>query len=150
MCRARERLEERIREVPAQIRSLPPHWFDRRPEEGKWSGKEILGHLCDSALTNLQRFVRAQYEPQPYAILKYEQDKWVSIMDYHHQPVEDILSLWTSLNRQVSVVMAGLSEEELDKVCSGGPNGNVTLAWLADDYVDHLDHHLAQIFARHS
>ena len=28
---------------------------------GKWSRKEILGHLIDSALNNHERFVRAQF-----------------------------------------------------------------------------------------
>ena len=30
----------------------------------KWSKKEILGHLCDSALNNLQRFTEVQYQPK--------------------------------------------------------------------------------------
>ena len=32
----------------------------RRPAAGKWSPKEVLGHLVDSAANNHQRFVRAQ------------------------------------------------------------------------------------------
>ncbi|MGU3472077.1 DinB family protein [Paenibacillus sp. D51F] len=149
MEKALKRLEERVRVVPGRIRNLPLHQLENRPGAGKWSGKEILGHLCDSALANIQRFVRAQYEPQPHEILRYEQDKWVAIMDYRNQPVEDILNLWTSLNRQAAVVVAGLAEEELGKECSRGQEGNVTLAWLVDDYIDHLDHHLEQIFALH-
>ena len=32
-----------------------------RPGAGKWSPKEIIGHLIDSASNNHQRFVRAQF-----------------------------------------------------------------------------------------
>ena len=36
----------------------------RKPSPGKWSKKEILGHLIDSAANNHQRFVRLQLEPE--------------------------------------------------------------------------------------
>src|SRR5438128_10715758 len=32
-----------------------------RPAPGKWSAKETLGHLIDSAANNHQRFVRVQF-----------------------------------------------------------------------------------------
>ena len=34
--------------------------YKNSPE--KWSRKEILGHLCDSAFTNIRRFVVTQYK----------------------------------------------------------------------------------------
>lgn len=36
--------------------------YQSAPE--KWSSKEILGHLIDSAYINLQRFVRCTYESE--------------------------------------------------------------------------------------
>jgi hypothetical protein len=66
-----DRLNYWISEVPSRVHTLPELDLSVRPHPNKWSKKEILGHLCDSALTNLQRFVRAQYEVQPYRVLKY-------------------------------------------------------------------------------
>ena len=37
----------------------------RKPAPDKWSKKEILGHLVDSAANNHQRFVRLQLEHAP-------------------------------------------------------------------------------------
>ena len=34
----------------------------------KWSRKEIIGHLCDSAFTNIRRFVVTQYKKREYCI----------------------------------------------------------------------------------
>ena len=41
--------------------------------DGKWTRKEILGHLIDSAANNHQRFVRAQ-RASPFVWPGYEQD----------------------------------------------------------------------------
>ena len=44
---------------------------------GKWSPREELGHLIDSAANNHQRFVRAQSTPR-LEFLNYEQEFWVA------------------------------------------------------------------------
>ncbi|HEX9422435.1 MAG TPA: hypothetical protein VF899_04280, partial [Pyrinomonadaceae bacterium] len=43
---------------------------------GKWSPKEIIGHLIDSASNNHQRFVRAQFSDD-LIFAGYEQEGWV-------------------------------------------------------------------------
>jgi hypothetical protein len=43
----------RLRAIPEEKASAP-----RAP--GKWSAKQVMGHLIDSAFNNHQRFVRAQ------------------------------------------------------------------------------------------
>ena len=45
---------------------------------GKWSKREILGHLIDSAANNHQRFVRAQQSPR-LEFPRYAQDDWVAV-----------------------------------------------------------------------
>ncbi len=60
----------------------------RRPAPGKWSPKEIIGHLIDSASNNHQRFVRAQF--QDHLIFPgYNQEAWVEAQDYQN-------SQWTT------------------------------------------------------
>lgn len=49
-----------------------PEALSQRPAPGKWSQKEILGHLIDSGINNLQRFTEIQFSPQPYPIQKYK------------------------------------------------------------------------------
>src|SRR4030095_2595683 len=43
-----------------QLRLLQETEVSLKPAPGKWSKKEILGHLIDSATNNHQRFVRTQ------------------------------------------------------------------------------------------
>ena len=43
-----------------ELIALPYIDTQKAGEDGKWSKKQELGHLIDSALNNHQRFVRAQ------------------------------------------------------------------------------------------
>ena len=49
--------------------------WEYKPNPDKWSKKEIIGHLIDSATNNLHRFVRCTYE-QEFKLI-YAQNEWV-------------------------------------------------------------------------
>ena len=70
--------------------------WEGKPAPGKWSNKEIIGHLCDSAMINLQRFVRCTYM-QGFKLV-YEQDEWVSAAHYQQADIKEIFTLWKSLS----------------------------------------------------
>ncbi|KAF6585997.1 MULTISPECIES: DinB family protein [Paenibacillus] len=142
-----QHLNFRITDVPSRIHTYSELDFSIRTRPKSWSKKEILGHLCDSALTNLQIFVRSQYESQPYSVLKYAQNHWVELMNYQNLSIDHILALWVMLNKQVAVVIANIPEDKLLYLCDIGEEKLVTLEWLIKDYVEHLEHHLEQIFS---
>jgi hypothetical protein len=114
-----------------------------RPAPGKWSKKEILGHLIDSAANNHQRFVRLQLADS-IALPGYEQDNWVRVNQYQRSSWADVLALWAAYNRHLAAVIERFDEKALGHVWHG-PDGDVTLEFLAEDYVEHLRHHLKQI-----
>jgi len=131
---------------------LAEHWvkfseaeLSQRPAPGRWSRKEILGHLIDSAFNNYRRFVLAQVATPPLRLEPYDQDLWVRIGGYQHQPAAELLALWTSLNRQVLHLLAALPEAVLSYECHSLNGNPVTLHWLIGDYVLHLEHHVRQI-----
>ena len=107
----------------------------------KWSKKEIIGHLIDSAQNNIRRFVVAQYEENPSII--YNQNKWVAINDYQHQPLEHIIQLWYLLNKQVVNILRNTPAEMAQNTCKSEEVH--TIEWLASDYVKHLEHHIHQL-----
>lgn len=124
---------------------------------GKWSPKEIVGHLIDSAANNHQRFVRAQFTDD-LIFPGYEQDKWVRVQCYSDRPWLQLLELWRQYNLHLAHVMSQVPEETRTKsrarhnlhqlawqaVAESEP---VTLEFFMRDYVGHLQHHLDQIFA---
>lgn len=115
----------------------------QKPAPHKWSKKEILGHLIDSAANNHQRFVRLQLERE-IGLPGYEQDGWVRINRYQDTPWSDLITLWAAYNRHLARVIESLDPSSLGHVWHS-PEGDKTLEFIATDYVRHLRHHLAQI-----
>jgi hypothetical protein len=116
-----------------------------RPAPGKWSAREVLGHLIDSACTNHRRFVLAQ-SPDVTAFDGYEQDQWVERQRYHEAPWRDLVALWTAYNRHLAHVIAVTPSSALGHTAaSPDGKGQLSLGFVMEDYVRHLRHHLEQL-----
>lgn len=140
-----ETLQSLIEMVPDRIRDLSDEMMSERAFE-KWSRREILGHLCDSAVNNQARFIRAQYE-QPLVVAGYNQDHWVRLQGYHDMDTEDVLMLWTVQNSHLLQIIERISDESMVSLtCQVDSGAPVTLSQLLDQYLDHQSHHLEQIF----
>ena len=111
---------------------------------GRWTRKEILGHLVDSAVNNHQRFVRAVLQGE-LVFPSYEQEGWVAAQGYAERPWPAVVELWGQLNRHVAHVVSRIPAERQQARCRLGDGEPVTLEFVARDYVRHLRHHLEQI-----
>jgi hypothetical protein len=116
----------------------------RQPAPGRWSKKEILGHLIDSAANNHQRFVRAQLAPS-LEFPAYEQERWVAAQAYATESWPDLVELWLLYNRHLLHVLGAMPEASLAVACAIGGKAAVPLSEIVSGYVDHLENHLAQI-----
>lgn len=113
-----------------------------RLSPNKWSKKEIVGHLCDSAFNNIVRFVKIQYADQPYLIQPYNQEQWVVVQNYQETPLDEILTLFCTLNIQITNIIRNIPDEKLSYLCIIGNNQTKTLEWLIQDYLGHMEHHI--------
>lgn len=137
-----EGLESLLSEVPKKFSQFSEVEAGRKPAPGKWSKKEILGHLCDSCLNNMQRIVRVQYEDKPFII--YNQDEWVKGQNYQDIPSEKVLELWVVLHRQFIHDLKSFPANHLESIIDVGKE--VTARFVITDYLDHQHHHMKQIF----
>jgi hypothetical protein len=135
-------LEKIIHTYARRLAAVPEAVYAANAGPGKWSKKEILGHLVDSAQNNIRRFIVAQYEDNP--TIRYAQDDWVRLSGYQTYPLEDLVTLWIMLNRHIAIVLRQMSPAAAERMCSMGGQPQ-SLEWVAADYCNHLLHHLHQI-----
>jgi len=126
--------------LPA-LRSVSHEKFHFKPSPTRWSKKEILGHLVDSAQNNIRRFIVAQYDERPKIV--YDQDKWVAVTNYQQYELTDLIDLWYRLNKHICHVLTFMPEETNKRQVETEQFHD--LRWLADDYIKHLLHHLHQV-----
>ena len=126
-----------------------------RAAPGRWSPREIIGHLIDSASNNHRRFVLAGFQDD-LVFEGYSQDDWVAAQRYQDARWSELLLLWSSFNLHLARVMAAIPENvrtrerrhhNLDQIAFRQVSRGqaVTLDYFMADYVEHLKHHLRQI-----
>lgn len=145
---AMHQLEKHIESFPVKLKQFSSAELLGKPAPDKWSKKEILGHLIDSAVNNLQRFTEIQFLPQPYSIISYKQNELVIANDYQNLSLDHLLDLWQALNRQIVFVVRNIPADKLNyPVDPQYENKELkTLGWIICDYVAHMEHHFRQIF----
>ena len=138
------RLDETLRHYYPRLAAVGEAASLERPAGMKWSRKEILGHLVDSASNNHQRFVRAQLSPD-ITFPPYDQESWISVQGYDERPWGEIVLLWRSYNLHLLHVMSRVPPGKLAHRCVVREDEPTTLGDHMTDYVEHLVHHLDQI-----
>jgi hypothetical protein len=113
---------------------------------GGWTRKEELGHLIDSATNNHARFVRMVLEDD-YRGPSYDPDGWVGAHGYAHMLWETLTQFWYAYNSLLAELIRHIPEERLEAAGVVG-DSTVTLGFLIEDYVVHLQHHVDQLLGR--
>jgi len=129
--------------VPQVLSQYAEEELQYKTSPGKWSKKEILGHLIDSAANNHQRFVRIQFEENP--LIYYDQNAWVSSQNYQSESTADLIKLWEMYNRHLAQVIKNIPEEKHSRASALKDQSTATLKFLVEDYLSHLQHHLRQL-----
>jgi hypothetical protein len=134
-----------VNQAMIDFESITEETWNDKPQPMKWSKKELLGHLVDSATNNIRRLIVGQYE-QGVKIV-YHQDEWVLYQNYQGTDIDEVKTLWKLLNHQIGRVIENIPEEKLQNTCDTGKRNTAlhTLFYFIEDYVVHLKYHLNQI-----
>ena len=145
-------MKEKIREFELVLNRLEVLYsinstkdFEEKITGSSWSKKEIMGHLIDSAINNLQRFTEIQYFEKPYVIRQYNPDELVKSNKYQDKNGQELYELWIQLNKHIIYLAKNLDDTTLKFQLILPNKEQVDLQFLIEDYFDHFYHHLNQI-----
>jgi hypothetical protein len=150
--------KQTIEAASVQLGQISESESARPRAEGKWSAKQELGHLIDSAANNHARFVLAQLK-NDLVFPGYDQEGWVKSNHYQEASWPQIVELWRAYNLHLHHLMSHADQSKLNTPCTlhtlqeiafkTVPKSDpVTLEYLMQDYVDHLKHHLTVILGK--
>lgn len=145
-----------IDDAEPRLRAISEAGSLRHPAPGKWCSREILGHLIDSAQNNHGRFVRAQLRDN-LVFPGYAQDAWVRLQGYRDTPWLELVELFVAYNHHLARVIGRVpsetasrprAEHNLHELAWRRTKADepATLGYFMADYVEHLEHHLAQVW----
>ncbi|NOX88606.1 MAG: DinB family protein [Calditrichaeota bacterium] len=152
-----QQVETKLKETEKRLRGICSEESAIKPVPDRWSAKEILGHLIDSALNNTIRFINGQFQCN-LIFSGYDQDRWVILQHYQEESWESLIKLWSELNKRILKIIEAIPEEilnneyqehNLDHIAwkKVSKNQPATLSYLIEDYFRHMQHHLEQIFS---
>ncbi len=143
------------------IKNMPELNISQKPAPDRWSGKEILGHLIDSAIVNHQRFVQGMVSEDDLIFSSYDQDAYVQINGYQDRKSYEILNTWICLNHQIALLLEKIETEASFHLARKhnfdiigyqriSSDQSAALTYLAWDYLAHMEHHILQIIPDYS
>jgi DinB family protein len=144
-----------VDDASQRLSAMPDDKASHPVAPGKWSPKEIIGHLIDSASNNHGRFVRAQLTDDLF-FPGYDQEAWVRVQQYSAANWIGLVTLWRGFNHHIANIVERIpadiaqrqrTHHNLDQIAwKTVPTDNpVTLEYFVRDYIAHLKHHLSQI-----
>jgi hypothetical protein len=140
-----QQMRDLVANAGPRMLSMSEEEVARKPYQEKWSLKEVLGHLIDSAANNHQRFVRMQLR-RDIGTFSYDQEQWNKAQKYQLESWANLVSLWISYNTHLAHVVEHVDSGSLDNTCDMGYENPAKLSFVMEDYVRHVRHHLDQIF----
>jgi len=148
-------LRDILEAAEPMLTQVPKVTFEAKPHPEKWSKKELLGHLIDSAYNNHQRFLRA-VDQDDLMFKGYAQDQWVKLNQYQKRGVDEIRQTWLLVNKHLAFLIEQIPVEILNRqtrqhnfhlICMNllEEKEETSLSYLIWDYLFHLEHHLVQL-----
>ncbi len=140
-------LEDQRRETQELLAGVSEAKGLHRYAPGKWSVKEVVGHLMDSERVFCYRalgFGRADESPLP----GFDEKAWVPAGRFDARPLKDLAAELDAVRRATIALFSGLDAEALAR--RGTANNNpITVRALAWIIAGHERHHVAILRERY-
>jgi len=133
-------LQTQLEATRSLFSRLDPTKGDHRYAAGKWSVKEVLGHIIDTERVFSYRLVTFARGDQT-ALPGFDQDVWAQHANYSQMPIADLAEEFEAVRHSTIVFLKHLAPEARDR--RGTANGKqVTARAIAFMVGGHAQHHL--------
>lgn len=133
-------LAEQLDVVETFLDELPEDKHDYRYAEGKWTVKEVFGHIVDSErIFGMRAVCVARGETQ--SLPGFDEDVYVTNADFSSRTLHDLFDEWEALRTANILAVRSLSERALSTtgMANNKPITSNALFWIL---AGHLTHHL--------
>jgi hypothetical protein len=138
-----------VKEWEPKLTSLPDETITELQNSQTRNIKQILGHLIDSTSNNTHRVVHLQYQQSPFSFPNYatfgNNDRWIAIQNYPNEDWHNMIQLWKYSLLHFCHVINNLKDDKLENEWISGPDKNITLRTMIEDFPGHLKLHLEEI-----
>jgi len=123
------------------LKSVDPELTKVKISEDKWTLREIIGHLIDSASNNHQRIVRLQISDL-LDFPRYDGEQWISVQEYNNFDWECLINMWYQCNLLILHIINVINDEKLRNLWVIDEDNSITLEEVIHKYYVHLENHI--------
>lgn len=140
-------LQDQRRSIPAFLRGLSPEQADHRYAPGKWSVKEVLGHVCDTERVMAYRALRiARGDETP--LPGFDENAYVETSAFGERALPALVAEFERVRDATSSLFRGLADDAWTR--RGTASGTeITVRALAYIVAGHAEHHMELIRTRY-
>ena len=124
----------------------PAATLKRSYGRGKWTARQILGHLTDCELVFLFRLQSMVSENEP-SVFPFEQDDWARRMDYARQDPKKMKARFAALREAFLDLAKSCTDADFARKAKRPDNPNYHVGYLVEHAAEHNEHHLEQLAA---
>lgn len=130
-----------------QLRGLPEDKGNHRYSDGKWTVKELIGHIADAERVfgyRLLRIVRADKTP----LAGFDENEWAQTAPHGRRPVADVVDEMIAVRRSTLALIRSIEEPSIDNVglANNKPVSARAICWIL---AGHTEHHLGILRERY-
>src|SRR3990172_4503928 len=139
-----ERLNSHTEALRREVSGLSEDALTRRPKEGEWSIKEVVGHLCDVSRILHQRLHMMIKLEEP-RLPGYDAEELAQLRDAQSAKIEDLLAEFASQRAETVGMLADLVHWNWARPGRHPTLGRISIRQQVDLWLEHEEEHLAQI-----
>ena len=129
------------------LRALPEATGDHRYADGKWSVKELLGHMADTERVFAYRLLRiARADKTPLA--GFDENAWAEVAPHARRELAEVVDDLTAVRRATITLVGSLDDTAAGNVgvANNNPVSGRAICWIIPG---HAEHHLGMLAERY-